>query len=662
MPTLSNYDFLWKPLFEDSPTALILLDFSGDIKKLNSAAAAIYSANSVATEMNFNHCFPDLDFQEIKEKTINSDVGFKIPRFNIQHKIENTVVEILFKSILIDEKTYILCHLLDVTEAESSTRFLNFFSFIEKKLDPVSEPENIYSLSTQFAATHIADWAKIYLLKNRELSENCFAPMTYVSTKSTFDLHEIIKTGASKIEFVEPYSSAPVNSWIAVPIRQNKKIVGVFQLGTLHPSKKLDRTDLLIAEELAIKMSLIIERSETSRKLVEMRDLAYLANETKTYFLANASHEIRTPLGAILGFVELLSDPLQSAAEKKVWEQKIAGNSQHLLRIIDDILDLSKVEAGKLEIQMGRVDLGALLSDIYSSMSARANEKNVALKFVFDSAIPRYIYSDSTRMHQIVCNILGNAIKFTDSGQVLLTVSCDISKDELESTCLQFFIKDSGPGLTEEQAGKLFLPFSQVDSQDHRKYGGTGLGLALAKRFARMLDGDIELVSSELGKGSLFSVTVHPKIEPQLMMNIFDKNCTSVELESLEVPYHFNNLKVLIVDDAIDNQILIQQFLSSAGVKSETANNGEEGMRKALNGNYDILLMDIQMPVKDGYKATDELRKLGYSKPIIAFTACALKEEQDRYSSAGFNSYIAKPVKKMDLLKMMAEFSSATLH
>ena len=129
MPTLSNYDFLWKPLFEDSPTALILLDFSGDIKKLNSAAAAIYSANSVATEMNFNHCFPDLDFQEIKEKTINSDVGFKIPRFNIQHKIENTVVEILFKSILIDEKTYILCHLLDVTEAESSTRFLNFFSF-----------------------------------------------------------------------------------------------------------------------------------------------------------------------------------------------------------------------------------------------------------------------------------------------------------------------------------------------------------------------------------------------------------------------------------------------------------------------------------------------------------------------------------------------------
>ncbi len=329
--------------------------------------------------------------------------------------------------------------------------------------------------------------------------------------------------------------------------------------------------------------------------------------------------------------------------KKEVWEQKIACNSQHLLRIIDDILDLSKVEAGKLEIQMGRVDLGALLSDIYS-------------------AIPRYIYSDSTRLHQIVCNILGNAIKFTDSGEVLLTVSCEISKNETEPTCLQFFIKDSGPGLTKEQSGKLFLPFSQVDSQDRRKYGGTGLGLALAKRFARMLDGDIELVSSELGKGSLFSVTVHPKVESHLMMNVFDKNCTGVELQSLEAPYQLNNLKVLIVDDAIDNQILIQQFLSSAGIKSETANNGEEGMRKALSGNYDILLMDIQMPVMDGYEATDELRKLGYSKPIIAFTACALKEEQDRYSSAGFSSYIAKPVKKMDLLKMITEISSATAH
>ncbi len=353
---------------------------------------------------------------------------------------------------------------------------------------------------------------------------------------------------------------------------------------------------------------------------------------------------------------------MQSAVQKKVWEQKIAANSQHLLRIIDDILDLSKVEAGKLEIQMGRVDLGALLSDIFSLMSARAKEKNIGLKFVFASAIPRHIYSDSTRLHQIVCNILGNAIKFTDSGEVILTATCQIPQNETEPTCLQFFIKDSGPGLTKEQSAKLFLPFSQVSSQDRRKYGGTGLGLALAKRFARMLDGDIELVSSEPGKGSLFSVTVHPRVELHLMMNVFDKNCTAIELQSLEVPYQLNNLKVLIVDDAIDNQILIQQFLSSAGVQSETANNGEEGMQKALSGNYDVLLMDIQMPVKDGFEATNELRKLGYSKPIIAFTACALKEEQDRYSSAGFNSYIAKPIKKMDLLNMMTKISSTTLH
>ena len=378
--------------------------------------------------------------------------------------------------------------------------------------------------------------------------------------------------------------------------------------------------------------------------LEKSRSEAISASEAKSNFLANMSHEIRTPLGAILGFSELLMEPAISERDKLSYVEVIKRSGQMLSALVADVLDLSKVEAGKISVESIDISLNELFSEVISTLEPRASAKNINLVIVSDATVPRKIKSDPVRLKQILINIIGNAIKFTSEGKVEVRVLAPPRFSEGKKT-LRVQIKDSGLGISEAQAVNLFKPFAQADSSITRKYGGTGLGLALSKKLAQALGGDLTLLSSKLGEGSTFEISL-------------DISSTSEEL-SEEAPHSLlpaislNGVRVLVVDDSLDNQVLITQMLKLAGAETDVAGDGLEAMEKALQDNYDLILMDIQMPRLGGREATSMLRSQGYPKPIVALTAHAFKEDRDLCIAAGCDDYLTKPLHRFQLLQVV---------
>ena len=392
----------------------------------------------------------------------------------------------------------------------------------------------------------------------------------------------------------------------------------------------------------------ITDRKTSERDLLESKEAAERANVAKTQFLANMSHEIRTPLGVIQGFAELLQDHSSLPEEQKKWVETIRRNTHLLTNVIGEILDLSRVEADKLDIESLVFSLKELLDDVSSSMRFKAEEKTIAFHIAIDEDIPALIKTDPTRLRQILLNLIGNAIKFTEKGHV--TVRFARPHDDTHSSHLSVLISDTGMGMTQEQQEKIFEPFMQGDSSMNRRFGGTGLGLAIAKRLATALQGNLELIKSSPGGGSVFEFTFRCIEENQKML---EKNAASTQILS---PH--KNLKdkhVLLVEDSIDNQVIVQHFLNESGLKIEIANNGHEAITKSFNQQFDLILMDIQMPGMDGYEALKTIREQGHIMPIIALTAHAFKEERDRAQRAGFDAYLTKPITKVLLLQKIEE-------
>ena len=370
---------------------------------------------------------------------------------------------------------------------------------------------------------------------------------------------------------------------------------------------------------------------------------AEVANEAKSAFLANMSHEIRTPMTAILGFADWLRRGHATNRDEEVrYLETIHSSGTHLLCVINDILDLSKIEAGKMEMNRVWYSPFAIANDVHGLLQIRAAEKGIGFVIRHDYELPEKIFIDDLRLRQIITNLTGNAIKFTSKGQVEIRISTIRDK---RREMLKVDVTDSGIGMTAVQLQQIFKPFEQADSSVTREYGGTGLGLAISKTFVEALGGEIS-VTSVAGKGSTFSFTVEigdvsdvKRISFAEYTRVASKTAVHSKLDTKLPP-----CRILVVDDGEANRKLIRLVLERAGAEVVEAENGLLGKEMALISKFDLVLMDIQMPVMDGLMARKALSDAGYNRPIVALTANATVEDEIGYREIGFADFIAKPV------------------
>lgn len=417
---------------------------------------------------------------------------------------------------------------------------------------------------------------------------------------------------------------------------------------------------MVVMGSILIWSATLLYQSEQAREVA--RDKAESANRAKTNFLANISHEIRTPLGAVLGFSELLANEKNNGLPKDDLTAAIRRNGDQLLRLIDDLLDISKIEAGHLNLERRKLALFDFVQDVSKIARHRCAERKLKFELLFTSALPESIQTDRNRLRQVLLNVIGNAIKFNGpEGSVTLTVDFTPTMPPR----LRFGIRDTGPGISSEAAAKLFQPFTQGDNSASRRFGGSGLGLALSRRIAIALGGDLRLTDTVIGSGSVFCLEIDPG--PLESLRLVDLNSTSgtqpkpvdekpIEIRKPDVQPLLRNVRILLVEDSPDNRALVSRFLKSAGATVEMACDGLEGVQKALHGQFDIVLMDLQMPNLDGYDAIKRLRGIGYKVPIVALTAHAFKEDRDRCLQIGFNEHLTKPVNKNDLIHTVDAF------
>jgi PAS domain S-box-containing protein len=380
------------------------------------------------------------------------------------------------------------------------------------------------------------------------------------------------------------------------------------------------------------------------------RDRAEKASRMKSSFLANMSHEIRTPLGAILGFTELLGDGTLSQTDRNDYLGIVARNSRSLSRIVDDVLDLSKVEAGLLTLEKTAFCPRTLLRDIVALFAERARKKGLVIDFKIADDVPASLSSDPMRIRQIVNNLLSNSLKFTEKGGI----SIDLSRTG-QQICIS--VDDSGAGISPEYVETLFQPFVQGDEKLSRKHGGTGLGLHLSRKLAEALGGSLKFVVKTSGEGSRFLLTL-----PLLEASMADADHWRSEFGNLQnsTLRDLDGLRILVVDDAPDNRKLIERLLSRTGAHVDYAEDGFAGVAQATAHEYDLILMDLQMPDLDGFEATKEIRALNLAMPIVALTAHAVDEVRDRCDRAGFNGFLTKPINSAALLKVVKELTESS--
>ncbi len=427
------------------------------------------------------------------------------------------------------------------------------------------------------------------------------------------------------------------------PLIVSREVLGL--IGYSYNSVPKESTDKTFLITLVNLCAQALERARLSEQEKRAQEAADNANQAKSKFLASISHEIRTPLAVIQGFADLLADSYGLTSQQRSWASIIRKNSAQLGGIVGNVLDISRIEAGKVDVEKIAFSPRDLFEDVKATaeFKVKTKKQSLAVEFTWRN-LPEMIESDPTRLKQILNNLVGNAIKFTQYGMV------KVEAEFREPDLLECTVTDTGLGIPPENRERIFDPFEQGESSGHRRFGGAGLGLAISKRLAQALGGDLVLVESELGRGSKFrfSVKCQPVTARELMPNvhsIFPKNvATSRELSG------FN---VLVVEDNPDNQQLVYHLLDRAGARVDLASDGAEGVKMALAGDYDVILMDIQMPEVDGFQAVSFLRTQGYRKAIAALTAHALQSERDQAMIFGFDEYLTKPIDRLTLIDVI---------
>ena len=432
--------------------------------------------------------------------------------------------------------------------------------------------------------------------------------------------------------------SFPVAYWVRPMIRDGKSRGSVVSFQ--------DITHRLATEE---------NQRHMLKELGEANLAAQRASEAKSEFLANMSHEIRTPMSAIMGYTDILTRYLHDADNLNC-VNIIRENGKFLLDIISDILDISKIEAGKIQVERSLVHVDEMFEELRSMLSVRAHEKQLDFSILIDGEIPQTIHSDAQRLKQILLNLIGNAIKFTEEGSVTVKISYQENQSD---GVLQFDVTDTGIGLSNDQIEKLFQPFTQVDTSAGRKFGGTGLGLAISQRLAEMLDGNIS-VSSKLSSGSTFSLKLKVKTDEnarRIGNEMFHRIGTKVKKPTASLPKITG--RVMVVDDRREVRFIAQHILEEAGATVIIATDGKECLdlicaEKVDGKPVDLIVMDMQMPLLDGYEATKRLREMNFQNPIIALTAHAMEGDREKCLAVGCSDYVSKPLEKSKFLNAVS--------
>jgi PAS domain S-box-containing protein len=682
-------------ILESSLDAIVTMDHQGRIVDFNPAAVKTlgYAPQDVVGRPLAEVLMPERFRQQHRESLRHfletgegNIVGQRMELTALCADGREIPVEVAINAVTGDDgRPFFIGFLRDITEHKQEKerqkkrqRIERFLGKAGAELSASLDHDEVLSRVTQLCVPGLADWAVLDLLDDDqsvqraavahadpELETLANQVKAYPPNRSTpqhpsaralFASEALLIPIVSESQLLSAAQNAAhqqvlraVNptSFIAVPLIARGTTFGVLSLVRANATRKYGPDDLAVVEELARRAAIAIDNAR-------LYEQAERANRAKSDFLANMSHEIRTPMTAVLGYAEVLAARVQdSICREKI--EIIKRNGNFLLEIINDILDLSKIEAGRIEPEFEQFELAELIGDVLSLMQLRARDSHLELKLDYQTSVPETVISDPIRLRQILINLVGNAIKFTEEGKVTLAVRYNDQQGQLE-----FDVVDTGIGISPELQQELFKPFSQSDTSRSRKYGGTGLGLAISLRLAEMLGGSIR-VQSRPGKGSTFTLNIDAGPVADTPRFVVPSPRAAAD-QKRHLPTRQLDCRVLVVDDRKDIRLLAEHFVTQAGGVVVTACDGIEAIAavneaQKVETPFDLVLMDMQMPNLDGRETTALLRSAGFRQPIIAITADAMQGDREKTLMAGCDEYLSKPIDRTELIQLIARYT-----